>query len=206
MILSLNGLSLKDRKTAGGKGSALGELMKAGFPVPAGFVIPVKTKLASKEISEAVWVLGAKKLAVRSSAMIEDGTKYSYAGKFTTVLDVLPKNVMAAIKKVRASGPHMAVIVQEMIDGDTSGVAFSVHPVTGNRNQIVIETVRGTGEKLVSGRATPTTMILDKKSAKHALAKTVLNIEKHFGYPVDVEWTRKGKRLYILQSRPITTL
>ena len=190
----------------GGKGTALKKLMEAGFTVPKFFVIPVEEKLDTDEIAKSVQELGAKKLAVRSSAVGEDGTKHSHAGEFLTMLNVAPAKVVAAIKRVRASGPKMAVIVQEMIQGDESGVAFSVHPVTGDRNQMVIESVKGLGEQLVSGKVTPTTHITKKSQAKSNLEKTILKIEKHFGYPVDVEWTRKGKMLYILQSRPITTL
>ena len=190
----------------GGKGTALVKLMEAGFRVPKFFIVPVDAKLDPDEIAKSIKKLGAKKFAVRSSAMIEDGKKHSFAGQFLTVLDVAPDKVMAAIKKVRASGPAMSVIVQEMIYGDESGVAFSANPVTGALDEMVIETVKGLGDKLVSGKVTPETEIISKRGHHTGLEKIVLKIEKHFGYPVDVEWTRKGKTIYILQSRPITTL
>lgn len=194
------------RNPLGGKGSALMKLMEAGFEVPKFFIVPVGVKIDKDEIVKSVEKLGAKKFAVRSSAMIEDGKQHSHAGQFLTVLDVAPAKIMDAIKKVRASGPKMAVVVQEMIHGETSGVAFSVHPVTGNRDEMVIESVKGLGEQLVSGKVTPVTAIIKKSKARSELEKLILKIEKHFGYPVDVEWTQKGKKVYILQSRPITTL
>lgn len=194
------------KKSLGGKGVALVKLQEAGFLVPKFFIVPVGEKLDLDKIAKKVLELKSKKLAVRSSAMVEDGKKHSHAGEFLTLLNVAPKDIVSAIKKVRASGPQMAVVVQEMIHGEISGVAFSANPVTGNRNEMIIESVKGLGEQLVSGKVTPTTKIINKKSAKDAVSTAVLKIEKHFGYPVDVEWTQKGKTVYILQSRPITTL
>ena len=190
----------------GGKGTALVRLVEAGFSVPKFFVVPASAVVDHEEIADHAKKLGAKKFAVRSSAMIEDGKKHSFAGQFLTLLDVMPKDVVKAIKKVRASGPDMAVIVQEMIHGDESGVAFTANPVTGDRDEMVIESVKGLGEKLVSGKVTPKTEIISKRGRHTGIEKLVLEIEKHFGFPVDVEWTQIGKKVYILQSRPITTL
>ncbi len=116
----------------------------------------------------------------------------------------------------------MAVIVQQMIIGDVSGVAFSAHPVTANSSHVVIEASQGLGEKVVSGRVTPDSYIIDKSSLKtieaanqsgvldHTmltqLAKEIIKSEDYFGFPVDVEWTFAGNNLWILQARPITTL
>lgn len=193
-------------KLFGGKGTAMMKLVESGFAVPRFFLVAVGEKLNAEKIRERVTELGSKKLAVRSSAMIEDGKKHSYAGKFLTMLDVAPDRVMSAIKKVRASGPRMAVIVQAMIHGDVSGVAFSANPVTGMLDEIVIESVKGLGDKLVSGKVTPKTEIIRKRGRLTDLEKLVVKAEKYFGYPVDVEWTRKGTKVYILQCRPITTL
>lgn len=141
----------------------------------------------------------------------------------------------------------MAVVVQSMIESEISGVSFSVHPVTQERNTLVIEAVWGLGEAIVSGQVTPDSYMVDKKThtithktvteQKQALQPTetaradwkpvapskqshqklsdiqiqelahmVVKIEKHFGFPVDVEWAYQGNTLFILQSRPITTL
>jgi phosphoenolpyruvate synthase/pyruvate phosphate dikinase len=118
----------------------------------------------------------------------------------------------------------VAAIVQKMIPSEISGVAFSVHPVTNNKSHMVIESIKGLGEKLVSGLTTPDTHVLDKQTQKviekylatglpflstkqlRELATKVIKIEEFFGFPVDVEWAFAGKELFILQSRPITTL
>ena len=208
-IIPLSKITIKDRRIAGGKGAALGELMRAGFPVPKGFVVLTSANLSTSDVDREI--IGeaeklGKKLAIRSSALIEDGKKHSFAGQFLTLLNVKPENVIDAIKKVRASGPQMSVIIQAMVDADESGVAFSAHPVTGDRTQIVIESVRGLGDKLVSGKVTPKTTVIKKTARFTGLAKLVMDIERYFGYPVDIEWTRKGKKYYSMQARPITTL
>jgi pyruvate,water dikinase len=132
-----------------------------------------------------------------------------------------------------------------MINSEVSGIAFSVHPVTQDRNQIIIEAGFGLGEAIVSGQITPDSYVVDKQDwhiielsvneQKKALyrkegggnewkdlgekgkqqvlnekeitelAKLIAKIEKHYGFPVDVEWAKEDK-FYIVQSRPITTL
>lgn len=119
----------------------------------------------------------------------------------------------------------MAVVVQRMVQSEISGVAFSVHPVTQDRDRMIIEASRGLGDKMVSGHVTPDSFVVDKKTLRvtnkeHAkegkpvlsdeqlqeLAGTVLRIEEHFGIPCDVEWAFEKGKFYITQSRPITTL
>ena len=118
----------------------------------------------------------------------------------------------------------MAVIVQAMVQSDSAGVAFSVHPITQNKNQVVIEAVKGLGDKLVSGIATPDQYVVDKQKndiiQRHPVAKkpilpdqkvleladTVIKIEAHCGFPVDVEWMLYKGKFIPNQSRPITTL
>lgn len=108
----------------------------------------------------------AERFAVRSSASVEDGSELSFAGMFSTRLDV-PKCALAkAIRDVWASAtshrvssycrdesvaPAMNVMVQQMIEPDVSGVAFAVDPVSGRRDVAVVSAVRGRGEHLVSG-------------------------------------------------------
>ncbi len=252
MIKFLNQLSQKDIKSAGGKGSHLGELMKAGFSVPNGFVISapvfdefVKNKKISnnseKEILNAFDKLNVKYVAVRSSATTEDSAKNAWAGQLETYLytsrDDLMKNIKKcwqslfskravsyrAEKKLKNKKISVAVVVQKMINSEISGVCFTVHPVTKNKNQMIIELVRGMGEKLVQGTITPDSYIMNKnplriirknKRGKEKLsdkkildlAKICIKIEKHFKKPQDIEWTLEKGKFYILQSRPITTL
>jgi pyruvate,water dikinase len=114
------------------------------------------------------------RLAIRSSAVDEDGAAASFAGQFDSVLgvkmgpddtalwDALRRvwasafNAHAAAYRQRhgdqaAAGPRMAVILQEMVDAAVSGVAFSADPVCGDRDTAVVSAVYGLGEGLVSG-------------------------------------------------------
>lgn len=122
----------------------------------------------------------------------------------------------------------VAVVVQKMVPAEAAGVAFSVHPVTEDENHLIIEAVRGLGEALVSGVVTPDSYTIEKKPRKIIdsnpagqqkggtpilpeneilqLADIVIQIEKHFGVPQDVEWAYANDTFYIVQSRPITTL
>jgi len=113
--------------------------------------------------------------AVRSSATNEDGRAGSFAGLYKTSLDVSLPNIPAAIQECWASlwtpaafayeerlnmrheTPAMAVIVQLMLSPRVAGVAYSHHPVTGDRTQVVINSILGVGEPLVSGRTEPDT-------------------------------------------------
>lgn len=113
-----------------------------------------------------------------------------------------------------------AVLVQRMVPAIHAGVAFSADPVTGRRSSIVISAVTGTGEKLVSGdvdgetwAATASGVIVDKPD-RAVLADTVAGkvaclahaCEQHFSVPQDIEWAEVGGEVFLLQSRPITTL
>lgn len=229
-----------DVKLVGGKAKALGKLMRAGFNVPGGFVVTTKASTDLKPVLEKFDLLRADKVAVRSSAVAEDGANDAWAGQMDTFLNVTRDKLLDKIqacfesaksdraqayaKEKNINAGKVAVIVQKMVPAEISGVAFSAHPVTGSLNQIVIEAVKGLGEKLVSGTATPDTYVMDKKNQslieKHLprkeqhlpeaklqeLSQVVMKIEELFGFPVDVEWAYSNGQLFILQSRPITTL
>ena len=235
-ILPLAGAG--DVKLAGGKGASLSRLIGAGFNVPAGFVI-TSNVAGGEAILGAFDKLGAEKVAVRSSAMAEDGSKDAWAGQLDTFLNVTRDKLLEKVSacfdsaeserakayasQKKISSGDVAVIVQAMVPSEISGVAFSAHPVTNNRGQVVIEAVKGLGESLVSGKVTPDTYIVNKSSGaileKHlnatqildekqidTLTESVRKIEDIFGFPVDVEWAFAEGKLFILQSRPITTL
>lgn len=106
--------------------------------------------------------------AVRSSAIDEDGRNLSFAGLYESYLYVTKGQLLSRIKDVWRSvfservlryravnnlGPSIgiAVIVQEMVDAEASGVAFGINPVSGNRREKLISGVFGLGEGLVSG-------------------------------------------------------
>jgi pyruvate,water dikinase len=117
----------------------------------------------------ALEVLGYGPLAVRSSAVGEDGGRSSFAGQFETVLGVMPDEdeVWRAVTRVWASlfNPRaeayrrergegaggMAVVVQRLAEPVAAGVAFSVDPVSGDGATAVVSAVYGLGEGLVSG-------------------------------------------------------
>lgn len=120
------------------------------------------------------------RLAVRSSAIGEDGSAASYAGLHETELDRTIAEVPDAVRRCWASlwsrpalayrvrrsllldGAAMAVVVQALVPADASAVAFTRHPVTGRDDQVVLTTARGLGEAMVSGTVTPDTWVIDK--------------------------------------------
>ena len=204
-------------------------------------------------------------VAVRSSATIEDQETASFAGQFTSYINIIGLDkLLEAIKRCWASPytpraifyrkkknlhePEIAVIIQKMLDSEKSGIIFTADPTTNNRDRKVIEASWGLCQPIVSGLVTPdlyildkpTGQILDKKVNKKKLlfrrdqiGKTIIEnvseerveapvlsdtdltklheysnkIEDVFGNtPQDIEWSIERGRLFILQSRPITTL
>jgi pyruvate,water dikinase len=116
---------------------------------------------------------------------------------------------------------RMAVVVQRMVEPRKSGVLFTADPVQRRRDQMVAEAVFGLGEQVVSGEVTPDHYVLDRSGGvkrEHLVHGGVLDgdelrelaamgvrLEAHFGKPQDIEWAIDD-RLYLLQSRPVTTL
>lgn len=108
-------------------------------------------------------------VAVRSSAIDEDGARHSFAGQLESFLFVEREALADCIAKVwrSAFAPHVldyraqhglsliprvpAVLIQKMINADTAGVAFSADPLSGRRSVTVINAVNGTAHDLVSG-------------------------------------------------------
>ena len=235
----------------------------------------------AKEILSNFEKLDAEFVAVRSSATAEDGATAAWAGQLDTFLNTTEDNVLENVQKCWASlftpraifyrfekGMHgqnisVAVVVQKMVQSEVSGIAFSVHPVTEDYNQMIIEAGFGLGEAIVSGQVTPDSYVIEKvprriidKNITHQnralvragssksehthipkyvgmsgegnvwrqlseeegskpaltdeqvleLAELVLKIEKHYGFPCDIEWAFEAGTFYITQSRPITTL
>ena len=119
--------------------------------------------------------------AVRSSATAEDSAGASFAGQHGTYYYVTAASLMAMIRRcwaslwsreaiayrasrgVRHDTVFMAVVVQELIRSEVSGVAFTAHPVTGDRGAIVIESSWGMGAALVDGRVTPDRHVLARE-------------------------------------------
>jgi pyruvate,water dikinase len=116
----------------------------------------------------------------------------------------------------------MAVVVQKMVEPEKSGVVFTVDPVQRRRDQMIVEAVFGIGEQVVSGEITPDHYVVtrageEKKSHQpnggvlepgelRLLAELGQSLEERFGAPQDIEWAIRGGKVYLLQSRPVTTL
>lgn len=175
MIITDTHTAQVSAKEVGGKAANLVRLKQLGYDVPAFVVIPANAFADKRDVNyivnEVLQHFDADvKLAVRSSADVEDGSLHSFAGQFTTLLNVPIDGLHDAIEKVIASVdnkalkayllqndlplPHMSVIVQEMVDADFAGVAFGVNPVTGDETEQVVNIVKGLGEDLVNGSKT----------------------------------------------------
>jgi rifampicin phosphotransferase len=235
-----------DHRIAGRKAATLARLAAAGFPVPPGVVVPVAvlertlgrrleipTDVA-EDLLNAVRAWGDVPLAVRSSGVDEDGADASYAGLFTSVLDV--RGEAALLDAVRACwssafdvrvtsyagavAPQLAVLVQPMVAASAAGVAFTADPVTGERGCVVIDAVVGIGERLVSGAATPDRWVvraydacqqsaqegaLDEPQAR-SIADLARQVEAVLGGPQDIEWVLAEGEIVLLQARPVTAL
>jgi pyruvate,water dikinase len=181
----------------GGKGASLDRLLRLGYRVPPGFCvttaayragpgaaaqIDAELHTAIARLEERMGETGAPavRLAVRSSAIGEDGTAASFAGLHETELDVAPEDVPAAVRRCWASlgsaaalayrarrgisdeDVAMAVVVQALVPADASAVVVTRHPVTGREDQLVITSARGLGDAMVSGTITPDTIVVDK--------------------------------------------
>ena len=125
---------------------------------------------------------GPARFAVRSSGIGEDSSAASFAGLHETELDVPPDGVAGAVRRCWASlwsapavayrqrkglaldGGGMAVVVQALVPASSAAVVFTRHPVTGRTDQLVITSVRGLGDAMVSGTVTPDTWVVDRSS------------------------------------------
>ena len=204
-------------------------------------------------------------VAVRSSATAEDLPQASFAGQQSTFLNIRGEKELieailgcwASLFEARAifyrqeqNFDHfkvgIAVPVQVMVQSETSGVMFTIDPVTNDKGTIVIEAVFGLGEMIVQGSTTPDHYEIDKKNFKikaktiaaqdkqlvkvHEdnkqinvskafrktqklpdekiieLAKIGKKIEDHYFFPQDLEWAYEKGKLYLVQTRPVTTI
>jgi len=146
--------------------------------------------------------LGAKFVAVRSSATAEDSSVASWAGELETYLDTTEKKLLENVKKCWSSlftlraifyrqekkllkiKVSVAVVVQKMVESEVSGIAFTVHPVTRDKNQLIIEAGWGLGEAIVSGQVTPDAYVIDKRDLSIIdinIAKQEMMIERKPG-------------------------
>jgi phosphoenolpyruvate synthase/pyruvate phosphate dikinase len=136
------------------------------------------------EILSSFETLNAEFVAVRSSATVEDGADHAWAGQLDSYLNITKDNVLEKVqhcwaslftpraifyrfeKELDTTKISVAVVVQKMVNSELSGIAFSVHPVTEDRNQIIIEAGLGLGEAIVSGSITPDSYVVEKEPRK----------------------------------------
>ena len=243
VVIKLSDAGSADRAAVGGKAGVLGELIAAGLPVPPGLVVTAAAlDVDGWEISllEIARGLGVERFAVRSSGAAEDLPDASYAGLYETYLNVTAQGLGEAVRRCfaaasseRVSAYHqrhggdeaaMAVLVQAMVDPVAAGVAFTAHPVTGDRDQTVVTAVPGLGESLVSGEAVgeewtvtardarmsrpmPTAQRVLAAGQAQAVADLADQVAARYERPQDIEWAidRDG-RLWLLQARPMTAV
>jgi phosphohistidine swiveling domain-containing protein len=218
---------------AGTKALRLADLARQGVPVPEAFVLPAGSGHLPEE--GLLDRLGGC-VAVRSSATAEDLDGASFAGQFRTVLNVrTPGELASAVAEVRASvsgepvraycatrridpsGIRMAVLLQRMVRAEVSGVLFTVDPVSGCENEMLVEACAGLGEDLVGGRVSGVRIAVrdgqpDGPNALltpgqvRQLVQAGRRVQWLMGCPQDIEWAFEAGQLFVLQARPITRL
>ncbi len=235
---------------------------------------PVPEDIAAS-IVEAYGRLGDdRRVAVRSSAPSEDAADTSFAGIHDSFTDIEGgDHLIEAIVRCWMSlwsaramtyrkvqhvdvEPSVAVVVQLMVDSVSAGVMFTVDPLTGDQNQMMIEAALGLGEVVVGGQVEPDTYVVSKGPPREvvsahlgaqefqfvagqsadeipeaiaeadrgrrvlteeqvlAVADVGVRAEEHYGAPQDMEFSfclpadgdESNLQLFIVQSRPITTL
>ena len=232
------------KASIGNKARSLQFLQKKKIKVPETYVVlpdafkefktlPEKTLEKLRfEIESSVDLF--REYAVRSSANLEDQTDYSFAGQFKTLLNVKGSaKIIDAIQEVWESANisdksdysglinkqsqtiNMSVILQEMIQPLWSGVAFSINPVNG-RSEIVVEAVRGLGDKLVQDGQTPCRWVYSQGNWENVedefpgydilnkLVSDVAVLKRIKKHEIDLEWAYDGNELQYLQLRGLT--
>lgn len=252
MIITTKYRDKPDVKETGGKGMNLLLLKQEGYPVPDFVIIPVSffeqyRGSAEDELKHHVQSLigsisphfnTGDLLAVRSSAVAEDSGQFSFAGQFKTVLNVPQEDIANAVlavwfsaqgKELEAYKTHsgsdaiqMAVVIQKMIPATAAGVAFGINPLTGNKEEVVINAVNGLGEGLVSGdrnadaytlsnalitekRVVGSTQVLSDKQLLQ-IGNLLTELNTFYRKPQDIEFAYKDDVFYLLQSRPVTSI
>lgn len=237
---------LTDVKLAGGKGHHLQKLNSWGANVPTFFVITTIAYdyfLENERIPEKVedefkdFLRSYPRVALRSSMILEDDADSSFAGLFETRLDIHADNWKEGLlsiyqslksdrvteylsKKNIVTELKMAVVVQELIEVERSGVLFTRSPVSPTAS-VAIDAAFGMGEGVVSGHSdvdhyqvTRNLQIINKRVATgypvlkdreiSELVALGLKLEKFHRTPSDIEWGIKDQKFYIFQIRPIT--
>jgi pyruvate,water dikinase len=204
--------------------------VRPGFVLTADGVAQRDSEDIQRQLADAWRDLsdgGTVDVIVRSSSTIEDTERSSMAGVFTSILDVRGLDAMLdAIDTVVAHGAGvndapLAVLVQTMAEARLGGVLFGADPVTGRLDRLFVAAVERRPDALVRGELQGAHYLLGRRGRVHqvddpiatfgardrrALAKLARRATQLFGMPQDIEWAIDGSdRLWLLQSRPITT-
>jgi pyruvate,water dikinase len=236
---------IRHNESIGEKTRGIKFLFENNFLIPNTYVCSSKAyeeylnsgllKFLEEEIESKIDL--KKNYSVRSSASIEDDPSHSFAGQFQSYLNISGKsNIIKSIEKVwnstktnkinsylRKSGLNfsniqMAVLIQQMVEAEVSGVVFTKNPMNG-RDEIIIEAVSGFGDTLLQGGVNPYRGIykwgqwLQKPEIPKMpleIVEEVVNkskiLEQKKRAPLNLEWAYDGKSLYWLQLREITTI
>jgi pyruvate,water dikinase len=227
--------------------------------------VPLPDPLVSELSARLPALLSRGAVAVRSSSTLEDLAGAAFAGQHDTFLNrSTVESVLDAVRRCFASlwedravryraergyrqqDATMAVVIQSMVTSESAGVAFTVHPVTGEPNHLLVNSAWGLGETVVSGEGDVDQFVLDRATGRVVTAevaekeraivsagdgtrdvaleagkakarslsdaelselwKLAISVERHAGFPQDIEWATSGGRVFLLQSRPITKL
>lgn len=198
--------------------------------IDAAFVGTMPAGLRHSVVAARQAIAPSGPVVARSSATTEDLGGASFAGQFRSVIGIeSDDDLLRAVEQVWASLWHlaprtyrrlhvaesdrvaMAVVIQPMVASVTAGVVFTVDP-SSEEERIRVERVAGQGEGLVSGELTPDVFLLGRATLEStpdadvlAAARLALEAEAEFGAPQDVEWAADRERVWVVQSRPITT-
>jgi phosphohistidine swiveling domain-containing protein len=217
----------------GAKAETLVQLKEDGFKVPKLIAIPADTSTAEAREMVAEQFQSESLLAVRSSAANEDGEEKSMAGAYHSEVAISIDQFSAAWEKVVASMPpgKNAVIIQEMILGDFSGVCFA----DAKNARVMINALPGLCKAVVEGyesdyyelesenlvfehgQESKDVLHFEKgklsqqkssSNMRHADLKSVydlgIKVSQHMGSIQDIEWTMRNNELFLLQARPVT--
>lgn len=235
MIKSIKVHAAHEFNNCGSKAYHLARLSNAGFNVPAFICLELIDLETPQKIWQALKETGiVEPYAVRSSAIAEDGELKSYAGQFNTFLHVDASTLLQRVADCFAVKSNLkyhptdeteqvhCVIIQQMLDPDTSGIMFTRNPM-GILNERVLVVGHGVGSNVVEDKTEVTTYYYNidddlgyqesqagaphlSDSIQAELLQACLHLENEFFKGVDVEFAILGETLYYLQARKITTL
>jgi pyruvate,water dikinase len=208
LVVPFRSLRAGDVERVGGKCAHLGELLAAGFPVPDGFAITTAafgSEVPADEMAQEFAELGEPPVAVRSSAVAEDGAESSFAGLQRTFLQLRGIDAVldgvercwasyfnpeaVAYRADRGGAAGMSVAVQRMVEPRVAGVMFTLNPVTGDPSSIAIDASYGLGVTLVGGEVTPDSYLYSKVTRE--LVRTQIGTKELECVLVDAEPVRR---------------